>query len=156
MLIAILVFTAMFLLTLFLVGPFVGGAELEMDILSQQPATFTVEKNILMRTNETKNNLMVYASERGKEDSIRNTIDNVFGERVILYEFEDNGDIETVIFDDKSTHGPGTDRYDEILKEGIMGTPRPVLLPEEKMGATYQIIVDPDEVEEEMLESLTF
>jgi len=156
-LLATLVFTAMFLITLFIVGPFIGGVEMEEEVYAEQPASFTIEKNTLFRTNQTKEDLILHASGYDKSKSINDTIQSLFEKRALLYRFEDSGnDMKEFVFEIDGTYGQHQDEFDEVLEKSTPGTPRPILLPEGRAGSTIQLFTEPEELNDIALRSLTY
>ena len=163
-LLATLIFTAVFLITLFIVGPFVGGAQMEIEVMSEDPARFSIEKNTLLRTNETKRKLMAFGEGDGSVDeSIAKTSDK-FGEadsgsHILLFQFEGDDDIERVGFLclDDCGHISGYDEeFKAILQNSKVIAPRPIMLPEGGMGSSYSIYYDPDEVASDIMDGVMY
>jgi len=153
-LLATLIFTAVFLITLFIVGPFIGGAQMEIEVMSENPAGFSIEKNTLLRTNETKRKLMAFGEgDESVDESIARTSDKFGGtysdSHILLFRFEKDDDVEIVGF--SCSDGCGyiegyEEEMDIILKNSEVVAPRPIMLPKGKMGSSYSVYFNPEEM----------
>ncbi len=163
-LIVVLVFTAMFLITLYIVGPFVGGAQLSIDILDEQPARFSIHQNTFMSTNRTRRELISLPSNFEENESIKKTLDEVInksdyerhGGRFYLHmglTHAGNFIINTTSIE---TDIAGYEYW--IFDHGVIGPSRPLLRPEDPnmVSQATLIYLSPDETLREEISSLRF
>ena len=135
-LIVVLVFTAMFLITLYIVGPFVGGAQLSIDILDRQPSRLAMYPNLVMGSKQARRNLIKMEFEPQKGGEIGENLGNVFEDHGDVYiHYMIYGGERYLITSEGDVYDSESEEYKDILNSDyIPGPSRPVPHPEQNSG----------------------